>query len=121
MAKCKKIYVEYLEIECIKFENNRMRIAKNYPKYDDYKELYLYELFHHEFLEEKIKNQLSRNFSDYQFYDSFLIELSDREFQEIKSLFEEESDLEKEKWERDVAMLNLAIHVARNDTKTWEV
>jgi len=35
---------------------------------------------------------LSKNFNDYQFYDSFLIELTNEQFNEIKYLFEKESE-----------------------------
>ncbi len=49
MAKNKKIFVEYLTIDNEIYENNKMRIALNAPKYDKYKELFLYELFYHDF------------------------------------------------------------------------
>ena len=119
--KNKKIFVEYLTIDNEIYENNKMRVAKNAPKYDEYKELYLYELFYYDFLEEKIKNMLSHNFNDYQFYDSFLIDLTSKEFDEIKDLFNQESDLEKEKWENDYSLLNLDISFKKNDPKFWEV
>jgi hypothetical protein len=121
MVKNKKIFVEYLTINNEIYENNKMRIAKNFPKYDKYKELFLYELFYHDFLKEKIKNMLSSNFYDVQFYDSFLIQLTEEEFDEIQYLFEQESDLEKEKWENDYSMVNLAISVLRCDPKFWDV
>lgn len=121
MVNNKKIFIEYLTIDNEKYENNKVRIAKNHPRYDKYKELFLYELFYHEFLEEKIKDMLSKNFHDYQFYDSFLVQLTNEEFKEIEYLFENESDLEKDKWERDVSMLNLAINTLRNDPRFWEV
>ncbi len=73
------------------------------------------------FLEDKIRNTLSKNFNDYQFYDSFLIELTNEQFNEIKYLFEKESDLEKEKWENDYSMVNLAISALKCDPKFWEV
>ena len=120
MTKNKKIFIEYLTIDNEKYENNKVRISKNYPRYDKYKELFLYELFYHDFLEEKIKDMLSKNFHDYQFYDSFLIELTNKEFDEIKYLFEKESDLEKEKWENDYSMVNLAISALKCDPKFWE-
>ena len=82
MAKNKKIFVEYNTIDNEVYENNKMRIALNAPKYDKYKELFLYELFYHDFLEEKIRNMLSKNFNNYQFYDSFLIELTNEQFKE---------------------------------------
>ena len=119
--KNKKIFIEYLTIDNEIYENNKMRIAKNPPKYDDYKELFLYELFYYDFIEEKIRKTLSSNFKDYQFYDSFLISLTNDEFKQIKNIFEEESDLEKDKWQRDVSMLNLAINTLKNDPKFWEV
>lgn len=120
MAKNKKIFVEYLTIDNEIYENNKIRISKNFPKYDKYKELFLYELFYHDFLEDKIKNTLSKNFNDYQFYDSFLIELTNEQFNEIKYLFEKESDLDKEKWENDYSMINLAISALKCDPKFWE-
>lgn len=120
MAKNKKIFVEYQTINNEIYENNKMRIAKNAPKYDKYKEVFLYELFYHDFLKEKIKSMLSSNFKDYQFYDSFLIELTDKQFNEIRYLFEEESDLEKVKWEDDYSMINLAISALKCDPKFWE-
>lgn len=116
----RKIFVEYQTIDNEKYENNRMRIASNAPKYDKYKEVFLYELFYHDFLEEKIKKTLSNNFNTYQFYDSFLIELTTEQFNEIKYLFETESDLEKEKWENDYSMVNLAISALKCDPKFWE-
>ena len=119
--KTKKIFVEYLTIDNEIYENNKMRIAHNPPKYDKFKELFLYELFYYDFLEEKIKNMLSHNFNDYQFYDSFLIDLTSKEFDEIKDLFNQESDLEKEKWENDYSLLNLYISFKKNDPKFWEV
>ena len=117
----KKIFIEYLSIDNEIYENNKMRISKNQPNYDQFKELYLYELFYYDFLEEKIKNMLSHNFNDYQFYDSFLIDLTSKEFDEIKDLFNQESDLEKEKWENDYSLLNLYIRFKKNDPKFWEV
>ena len=119
--KNKKIFVEYLTIDNEVYENNKMRIAKNPPKYDNYKELFLYELFYYDFLEEKIKNILSSNFKDYQFYDSFIIELTNSEFEQIKPIFTQESYLEKEKWENDYSMVNLAISALKCDPKFWEV
>jgi hypothetical protein len=121
MKKNKKIFFEYVQINSVPYENNKVRISKNFPKYDKYKELFLYELFYHDFLEEKIKNTLCRNFNDYQFYDSFLIELTNGQFDEIKYLFDKESDLEKEKWENDYSMINLAISALKCDPKFWEV
>ena len=117
----KKIFIEYLSIDNEIYENNKMRIAKNQPNYDEFKEVFLYELFYYDFLEEKIKNMLSRNFNDYQFYDSFLIDLTSKEFDEVKDLFTQESDLEKEKWENDYSLLNLDISFKKNDPKFWEV
>ena len=121
MTNKKRIFIEYCTIENEIFENNRMRISKNNPKYDKFKEVFLYELFYHDFLEQKIRNVLYKNFSDYQFYDSFFIELTDKEFNEIKYIFEQESDLEKDKWEKDYSMLNLAINTLRTDPKFWDV
>ena len=121
--KSKKIFIEYLEIDAIPYENNRMRIANNPPKYDNYKELYLYELFYHDFLKEKIKNMLSSNFKDYQFYDSFFIELTNKEFNEIKYLFEEKSELEQAKnsdeINRMLLFLNTSVKIAQKDIKFW--
>lgn len=123
MAKNKKIFVEYLQIDATPYENNKMRISKNFPKYDKYKELFLYELFYHDFLEEKIKNVLSDNFKDYQFYDSFLIELTTEQFNEIKYLFEKESDLEKawrsDEMNRMLLFLNASVKMAQKDPKMW--
>ena len=125
MAKNKKIFVEYLTVENEIYENNKMRIASNPPKYDKYKELFLYELFYHDFLEDKIKNMLSKNFNDYQFYDSFLIELTPEEFSEIKYLFDQDSELEQTKkydeMNRMLLFLNISVKIAQKDTKMWEV
>ena len=124
--KNKKIYVEYLEIDCEKYEQNRMRIAKNNPKYDDFKYIYLYELFNHKFLEEKIKNQVINNFSDHQFYDSFFIQLDNKEFDEIQYLFKDDfkSDLELCKTNDDtnrmLLFLNASVKIAQKDPKFWE-
>lgn len=121
----KKIFVEYLTIDAIPYENNRMRIAKNFPKYDKFKEVFLYELFYHDFLKDKIKNMLSKNFNDYQFYDSFLIELTPEEFSEIKYLFDQDSELEQTKkydeMNRMLLFLNTSVKIAQKDTKMWEV
>lgn len=124
MAKNKKIFVEYLTIDAIPYENNKMRIAKNFPKYDKYKHVFLYELFYHDFLQDKIKNVLSQNFCDYQFYDSFLIEITNDEFNEIKYMFEKESDLEKawrsDEMNRMLLFLNASVKMAQKDPKMWE-
>lgn len=125
MAKNKKIFIEYLEIDSIPYENNRVRIAHTPPKYIDYKELYLYELFYYDFLEEKIKNMLSENFRDYQFFDSFIVTLTQDEFNQIKPLFKEQSDLEKSKssdeLNRMLLFLNTSVKIAQKDPKMWEI
>ena len=120
----KRIFFEYLEINNEIYENNKVRISKDAPKYEKFKEFYLYELFYYPCLEEKIKNALSSNFKDYQFYDSFLITLSDEEFQEILPIFSEESDLEKSKsndeLNRMLLFLNTSVKIAQTDPKFWE-
>ena len=125
MTKNKKIFVEYLTIENEIYENNKIRIACNAPKYDSYKELFLYELFYHDFLQEKIKNTLCNNISDHQFYDSFLIQLTENEFNEIKYLFNEESELEKSKksdeLNRMLLFLNTSVKIAQREPKMWDV
>lgn len=120
MSKNKKIFVEYLTIDNEIYENNKMRIALNAPKYDKYKELFLYELFYHDFLQDKIKNTLSKNFNEYQFYDSFLIELTSEQFNEIKYLFNNESDLEKEKWADSYSLFKVLRDVYKLNPKFWE-
>lgn len=119
--KSRKIFIEYLTIDSEVYENNKVRIAYNVPRYDKYKELFLYELFYYDFLEEKIKNMLCKNVNDYQFFDSFLIQITESQFDEIKHLFDTESDLDKEKWENDYSMVNLAISALKCDPKFWEV
>ena len=87
--------------------------------------IFLYELFYHDFLKDKIKNMLSKNFNDYQFYDSFLIELTPEEFSEIKYLFDQDSELEQTKkydeMNRMLLFLNTSVKIAQKDTKMWEV
>ena len=106
--KGKNIFIEYVTIDNEVYEKNKMRIARNYPKYDKFKDVYLYELFQFDFLEDKIRNLLQQNIlKDYQFYDSFLIKLTDKEMIMIEDLFSQESDLEKENWENAYSLLNL--------------
>lgn len=120
--KGKNIFIEYVTIDNEIYEKNKMRIARNYPKYDKFKDVYLYELFQFDFLEDKIRNLLQQNIlKDYQFYDSFLIKLTDKEIIMIEDLFSHESDLEKENWENDYSMVNLAISALKCDPKFWEV
>ena len=122
--KTKKILIEYTQIDSVPYENNKMKIAKNAPKYNKHKEVYLYELFFHDCLKNKIKDMLCSNFASYQFYDSFLIELSHDEFDEIKYLFEQESELEKamasDEMHRMLLFLNASVKMAQLDPKFWE-
>jgi len=117
----KRIYLEYKTIDNEIYENNHMRIAKNPPKYDDYKELYLYEIFQYDFLQAKIKEKLSQNFMSYQFYDSFLITLTNEEYDLIQPLFEEKSQLEDEKFGKELFLFKIKLDKHRNDPKFWNV
>lgn len=117
----KRIYFEYLEINNEVYQNNRVRIARKPPRYDDYKDFYLWELFNHDFLEDKIKNCLSSNFHQYQFYDSFIITLNDEQFEEISYLFEEKSQLEEDEFGKELFLFKVQIAKARNNPKMWSV
>ena len=117
----KRIQIEYMSIDNEIYENNHIRIAKNPPRYDDYKELYLYELFYYDFLEDKIRDKLSKNFMQYQFYDSFIITLTNEEFDIILPLFEEKSQLEYEKFGKELFLFKIKLEKARNDPKYWIV
>src|SRR5574344_387734 len=123
----KKISIEYASIDNEIYENNIVRISKDYPTFDKYKELYLYELFNHEFLEQKIRLQLMRNFTSYQFYDSFILQLTDIEFEEIKYMFADnfKSDLElvksNDELNRMLLFLNTSVKIAQKDPKMWEI
>jgi len=125
MAKSRKIFIEYLTIDNEKYENNKIRIACNSPRYDEYKELFLYELFYHDFLENRIRDVLSKNFYDYQFYDSFLVQLTIDEFNEMKYLFEQQSELEKmitsDEMNRMLLFLNASVKMAQKEPGFWDV
>lgn len=117
----KRIFFEYCEINNEIYQNNRIRIAKNPPKYDDFKYFYLWELFNHDFLEDKIKNQLSSNFKDYQFYDSFMITLSNEQYDEMSYLFEEKSQYEEDEFGKELFLFKIKLDKARNNPKMWAV
>ena len=123
--KNKKIFFEYMQIDSVCYENNIVRISKNFPKYDKFKELYLYELFYYDFLENKIRKMLSSNFRDCQFYDSFLIELTHDEFNNIECLFDTESDFntakKNDETNRMLFFLNASVKMAQNDCKFWNI
>ena len=117
----KKIYFKYHTIDNPTYENNHVSIARTPPRYNDSKDLYLYELLFHECLEYKIKRQLSDNFNDYQFYDSFIITLTEEEYLEIKYLFEDKSVYEQDEFDRNLYFFKLKLDLIRLDPKSWTV
>lgn len=119
----KNIQITYLKMED-KLDNYLVSISLDYPKFENKKECYLYELLYFDTLKEKL-NQREEEIERYGVINGelspFYIKIEDEIFEQLKDYFSQTTEYEECKWQDDVSILNAILSIYRKDPKSWEV
>ena len=119
----KNIRIQYLKLE-EKLENCLMEVALDYPKYEQTKNCYLYELFYFDTLQQKIIAR-EEEIVKYGIINGelapFFIKIEDEIFEQLKEYFSRTTEYEECKWNDDLSLLQAVLSIYRQDPKSWEV
>lgn len=119
----KNIRIQYLKLE-EKLENCLMEVALDYPKYEQTKNCYLYELFYFDTLQQKIIVR-EEEIVKYGIINGelapFFIKIEDEIFEQLKEYFSRTTEYEECKWNDDLSLLHAVLSIYRQDPKSWEV
>lgn len=107
-----------------KLENYLVSISLDYPKFEQNKKCYLYELFYFD----EIKNKVNLYEEDRIKYNiingelsPFYLKISDNTFNQLSEYLLSETEYEENQWQDDVSLLNAILGIYRQDIKNWEV
>lgn len=118
----KSVRIEYLEL-APEINNSVIKIALNYPKYDDVRHCYLYELCYFEDIEIKIK-QREEELLQYDVLTGdlspFFLNISEKDYNDLEDYLTNHTEYEDTKLNDEISLLNAVINIYRNDPKSWE-
>lgn len=119
MKNIKLAYLKFAD----KLDNCLIEVALDYPKYENIKACYLYELFYFDTLKEKI-TQREEEIVQYGIINGelapFYIQIEENIYNQLKEYFKNTTEYEECKWQDDVSLLNAILNVYRQDPKSWE-
>ena len=118
----KKIKLTYENIDIDTVELSVVLIAVDFPKFENKRKLYRYELSDClSFLSDRLSEEVLSEKNDYEFNKFFLLPVSDTEMCEIADFLSESTVYEDVLFNSEYKMLNAIIEQKKKDPKFWEV
>ena len=119
----KKVQVRFIEVND-DIRNSTVAISTVYPKFEDERLLYLYELDYfdtvYKFVTEQ-REDYDRYDIDEMLYLPTFVKLDEDEYNEINLYLQEKTEYEQAKENDDFSLLQAIIHVYRNNPESWKV
>ena len=119
----RSIKVQYLEL-AKEINNSIVGIALDYPRYENSRKCFLYELCYFENIELKIK-QREEEILQYDILTGdltpFFLSLDDQDYKDLEEYLYNDTEYENAKWNDEVNLINAILTVYRNDPKSWSV
>lgn len=119
----KKIQVRFIEVND-DIRNSVVAISTVYPKFENERMLYLYELDYFD----TVYNFVTDQREEYKQYDidsmlylPVFVKIDKDELNEIKMYLQEKTEYEQVKEHDDYALLQALVHVYRNNPESWKV